>query len=156
MNRVTPAERLRAFNSILTAINPNDPRKINEVQKAVDFFIDEIEAELESVSDLPVLAKDIVSMHTESGGAFGLCFLAIGASETEPLWLRASFLKKLEELEGFNNATIVIFGLEEAFGKDGKYWTQKLKDRFEETKDYLDNLAANWQQKGCRLNILYL
>lgn len=156
MAKSSPVQRLRTLNSLLTAMNSCGAETAQEIQKAVDFFIDEIQINNPGFQEFPDFAREILNIHTRNNSKFGLCFWCVDVSEHEPLWLRTAFVNKLESLNDFRNATMVIYGLQDTVVDDKQYWTQKMDIRYLEIRNYLESIAAECQKKGCRLNLIYV
>jgi hypothetical protein len=157
MAKPTPVQRLRNLNSLLSVLHPScEAMQTVEILKAVEFYIlelEQLESEQEQVSRC---AEDILRIHAGGSDPQALCFWTISGMEQELLWLRAAFLDKLESVRQFQRATVVVFGLDQVAQPEQKYWTQKCEAAFNELRDYLDQVAAGWQPKGCHLNLIYL
>jgi len=156
MAKSSPVQRLRVLNSLLSVIHPADPEKSVEIRKAVDFYINELEEVEAEDQQLRKFAQDILNIHIKDYRVEALCFWTIDPEEREILWLRNSFLEKLEALKTFAVATVVVFGLQEAVSRNQKYWTQKVESEYNELRDYLDQVAAEWQPAGYHLNLIYI
>ena len=156
MAKSSPVQRLRVLNSLLSVIHPTDPEQSNEIRKAVEFYIDELEESTSEEQQLRKFAEDILNIHIKDYHVEALCFWTVDAEERELLWLRSSFLSKLDSVKDFPVSTVVVFGLQEAAARNQKYWTQKIESEYNELRDYLDKVAAEWQPKGCRLNLIYI
>ncbi len=156
MAKPSPVQRLRALNSLLSAINPSDPDQAKEIRKAVEFYIDELQEMPSEESQISKFAEDILNIHVRESSGEALCFWTIDSDEQELLWLRASFLEKLESVKTYAVSTVVIFGLQESIIRNQKYWTQKMESEYNELRDYLEKVAAEWQPKGFHLNLIYI
>jgi len=157
MAKTSPVQRLRALNSLLCVINPSsDPEQTKEIRKAVEFYIDELLEIQSEEAQFAKFAQDILNIHINGSTVESLCFWTIDPEERELLWLRASFLNKLETLRLFPISTIVIFGLQESVARNQKYWTQKIESEYNDIRDYLEKIAAEWQPKGYHLNLIYI
>ncbi len=156
MAKSSPVQRLRALNSLLSAINPSDPEQAREIRKAVEFYINELTDLNSEDTQISKFAKDILDIHVQGSNGEALCFWTIDPEERELLWLRVSFLEKLESVRNFRVATVVIFGLQEAVSRNQKYWTQKIETEYNELRDYLEKVASEWQPKGYHLNLIYI
>ena len=137
-------------------MNPCASESAVEIRKAVDFFIDEVQKCHPAYEAFPEFAEEILNIHIQKNITCGLCFWRVDMLDKEPLWLRVGFLEKLENLKKFPTATIVIFGLQDSVMEDKHYWTQKLDERYAELRDYLEQLAAETQEKGHKLNLIYV
>ena len=156
MARTSPVQRLRALNSLLCAIQPGDPERTREIRKAVEFYIDELVETSSEDQQLKKFAQDILNIHIKDYKVEALCFWTIDPEERELLWLRTSFLEKLDAVKKFPVSTVVVFGLQEAAANNQKYWTQKNESQYNELRDYLDKVAAEWQPSGFHLNLIYI
>ena len=156
MAKATPVQRLRALNSLLCTLNASAPEEANEIRKAVEFYIEEIQELDAKEIQFSTFAREILDIHIKGKNGERLCFWAIDPNEREPLFLRSSFIKKLEALRQFPSATFVIYGLQDTVFPDQKYWTQKVESEYNEIRNYLESVAAEWQPPGCKLNLIYV
>lgn len=156
MPRTSPVKRLRVLNSLLSVIHASDPEKAVEIRKAVDFYIDELQSVPSESMQVSKFAQDILDIHVAGHHRLGLCFWTLEDADCEPLWMRASFLEKLESLRSYRISTVVVFGLRETVGSQQKYWTQKMESEYHERRNYLETVAAEWQPDGHQLNLIYI
>ncbi|MCG8524978.1 MAG: hypothetical protein MI748_01245 [Opitutales bacterium] len=156
MAKPSPTQRLRTLNSLLTSINPSRAERAVEISKAVEFFIHEEVDENSQPLPFPHLAQRILDIHLQHSKDFGLKFWAIEDSEKEMLWLRSAFLEKLESIKHYSVVTLVVFGLQDTVVEDDKYWTKKVEERYQQIRDYLEQVAADWQSPGGKLSIIYI
>lgn len=156
MPKTSPVQRLRVLNSLLSVIHASDPEKAIEIRKAVDFYIDELQSVESESMQVSKFAQDILDIHVEGKKRQGLCFWSLDDADSEPLWMRASFLERLESLRHYRTSTVVVFGLRETVGGHQKYWTQKMETEFRYRRDYLETVAAEWQPDGYQLNLIYI
>jgi hypothetical protein len=156
MNKSSPVQRLKTLNTLLTAINPRSAEEAKEIRKAVDFFLEEIQKNSESESKFPSFAKEILTIHSEDNPLSGLCFWDVNGEEKDPLWMRSTFVDKLESIREFERATFVIYGLRETVFENQKYWTKKTEAQYREIRSYLEEIAVEWQDNGKTLNLIYI
>ena len=76
---------------------------------------------------LPRLRKDVITSYSIH---YTKLYETIDSDEQELLWLRASFLEKLESVKTYAVSTVVIFGLQESIIRNQKYWTQKMESEY--------------------------
>lgn len=156
MPKLQPSRRLKALNALLSAIAPEDTENRTEISKAVDFFLDEVDASEDSDSHIIDCARSIFQLHLQGyRDCIGLAFWEVTDLEGEPLWMRAAFLSKLNELAGYSKATLLICGLQEACRKGAAFWSKAAWKRFEEARNHLDEIALTWHRKGCDLTLIY-
>jgi hypothetical protein len=156
VSKPSPVQRLKTLNTLLTAINPRSAEEAMEIRKAVEFFLEEIQKNSESESKFPSFAKEILTIHSEENGKNGLCFWDVNVEEKDPLWMRSTFINKLETIRDFDRATFVIYGLRETVFENQKYWTKKTENQYCEIRGYLEEIAVEWQDNGKTLNLIYI
>ena len=148
--------KLHCLQSLLGTSANTDLYVAKQIKATIDFAITGSLNRSAPLKSFAQAARDLI----ESGHPFlascGLYYIELSVENVDLLWLRESVIQGLREMTGYQTAYILITGTREALCPEGKYWTQRMREKKATLIEYVDKVVANWAGPASRINVLYL
>ena len=158
MNSAEELVKLQCLQAVFGAESRgvSEPGFLCEIKDAIEFSITgdvDIHASLARFSEA---LGQLVQSDTHLAPSSGFSHLDLSRQPLDPLWARSNVLRELKLLAGFRSAVLLVSGLRQAVRGPRRYWTRRLQDRYRETIEYIDGVAALTSAPSTRLKLIYL
>lgn len=148
--------KLHCLQSLFGPATGNDPYLAQQIKHAIEFSLtgsSEVAAPLEKFAQAALRLLQEQEPLTSSCGLYCINFNNLSY---DPLWIRGELIGALKHLAGYETKLLLITGLRNALCPSGKYWTRRVRERYEDAMNYIDQLALNWSTPNSTLNIVYV
>ncbi len=154
----TPNELAKAhcLHSLFGRLTGRDPYLTGQIKKAIELSLTGSADRKAPLNTFTEAALELFQKQHPLPPSWGFAHMDLSQKPFDPLWVRAEFIKSLKRLAGFNENLLVVSGLRESLCPPGKYWTQRMQKRYEESLEYIDDLGAMWSTPNTALSVLYL
>lgn len=155
--RADAVEKLRTLNELLGRLS--DPERADHARRALEFAQREHPEDLAKVA-LGDYVDKLLELHFgQSRGPEQIAFAHWHVPRLEdfsPLWIRQAIVTEMRKLAGSREALLLVTGLRQAVGGDGRYWTKKREADYQRVRGWVDELACAWATRGSRLQVVVL
>ncbi len=148
--------KAHCVHSLFGRLTGRDPYLAGQIKTAIELSLTgstDRTAPLESFTEA---ALDLFRKQSPLAASWGFAHLDLSQKPFDPLWVQAEFIKSLKNLAGYEETLLVVSGLRISFCPEGKYWTRRVQDRYENALSYIDDLAAKWTTPNTAFTVLYI
>ncbi|MFW5883749.1 MAG: hypothetical protein ACOCVG_05215 [Verrucomicrobiota bacterium] len=150
--------KLKSASGLLVVAAGADRRQTAEVQAAIDFLRSERDqGRQETPPELyDRTIEDLLRLTRPGSEGWGFRHWNLRGDRYDPLFIRARLLRELRQLAGFPESLLLVTGLREALCPPGRYWTQKVEQRYHEAVDYIERVALKYNTPSTRLSLVFV
>ena len=148
--------KVHCMHSLFGILTGRDPYLTSQIKTAIEFSLTGSADRTAPLDSFTKAALDLFKKQSPLPPSWGFAHLDLSLKPFDPLWVRAAFVKSLKNLAGYEDALLVVSGLRISLCPEGKYWTRRVQNRYENALSYIDDLAAKWSTPNTTLTVLYL
>ncbi len=157
MNARTETFDIKKLNNLLAWVTHSDPEIAGHVKCAIDFTLENAMPGGPDEDTLIASAEQLLRLHEHPlRDRFAFKLLDFRSESFDPLFIRANVRSALQLLAGTHQAVLLVTGLRRMCCPPGRNWTQKRAEQYEQTKTYIEDVAAGSIHSSMRLHLLFL
>lgn len=145
------------LNNLIAYIARSDPTTAAHVKSAVNFTLENAMPGGPDEDTLIASAEYLLRLHKlDQRDAVVFKHLDFRSEEFDPLFIRAHVRSLIKQVVGTEEAILLITGLRRMICAPGRNWTQRRSQQYEQTKSYIEDVAADSINAQTRLHLLFL
>lgn len=150
--------RLHILNTLLPLLTGNDLYLAREIERAINFSATGDTETCGANEDFNDALLQLMEKYLTQDRDFGFFHWDAFSRQSpfDPLWARNEIIAGLKQIAGFPRALFLGTGLRKAIQGGRKKWNAKLDIEYEETVEYLRQLAAYWTTGNSNLTLIIM
>lgn len=132
---------------------------VETLKSSIDNTLEETGQSRADLRSFEHAARIMVIQITETDNiesSFGFTELDLRHSEWTPLFIHHQLITHLRKVAGFQNILIVIRGLKTCYQDNRKNFTQERYRGYQQLRDDLDSIIAQWSPRYGTMHVIYL
>jgi hypothetical protein len=145
-------------SALFASVTGRDPYLNDSMREAIDLALAEEGCTEATMEQFLRKALELAQLRGGRVEDFKFCHVNLRGRAYDPLWLRSELLAALKPLTGARNALLVVSELGEAvrLSLPARKVRSGHSEALAAARQYIDEQAARFAIKGCRMNIMYL
>ena len=157
MNLSQSAKKLHTINRMFALITGSNRIIADHVSSAINFSMGDTSADIIDEFALDRFAQQLITFYKNAENKdinFAHCDYRY--EEYNPLWLREKLIAGIDELIGYPKGILLVTGVRQLVCPKGKRWTQKRQSQYEETIEYMEEIAVSESKDYIELYLLFV
>lgn len=150
--------RLHFLNALFAPLTGHDLYLAQQIDAAITSSLPEAEERAPSDPAFVKAAADLFTRLCGSQPGHGFFHWDASSDDTgaAPLFARAGVMQGLKHLAPFPVSTLLVTNLRAAHCPEAKRWTERRRRDYDDSLNFIRELAAARSRRGANLNLLFL